>query len=58
MEEVVRFDYIVVNEALESAVARVREIVASEGHRVARMVGLEGEVARIRNDIERILADA
>ncbi|MEX1259068.1 MAG: guanylate kinase [Gemmatimonadota bacterium] len=58
MEEVVRFDYIVVNETLESAVARVREIVTSEGHRVSRMLGLEGEVARIRDDIERILADA
>jgi guanylate kinase len=56
MEEAASFDYIVVNEALDEAVARVREIVASEGHRVGRTKDLSGEVARIRGDIERILA--
>jgi len=58
MEEAVHFDYIVVNESLEGAVARVREIVASEGHRVIRAADLGAEVARIRGDIERILAGA
>jgi guanylate kinase len=55
MEEAAVFDYIVVNESLEAAVARVKEIVASEGHRTGRAQDLSGDVARIRGEIERIL---
>jgi guanylate kinase len=58
MGEAALFDYVVVNETLDRTVARVREIVASEGHRVSRMVDLTREVERIRGDIVRILADA
>jgi guanylate kinase len=57
MEEAAVFDYIVVNESLEAAVARVKEIVASEGHRTGRTQDLSGDVARIRGEIERILAE-
>jgi guanylate kinase len=57
MEEAAIFDYIVVNESLDETVTQVREIVTAEGHRVARAAHLADDVARIRSDIEEILAD-
>ncbi|MEX0856228.1 MAG: guanylate kinase [Gemmatimonadota bacterium] len=56
MEESAGFDYIIVNEELSAAVARVREVVLSEGHRTERVRDLEAEVARVRAEIDRLLA--
>lgn len=53
--EAVHFDYIVVNDDLERAVSRVRAIVEAESHRPSRAEDLEGEVARLRGEIERVI---
>lgn len=55
MVEAARFDYIVVNDQLDRAVARVRTIVEAESHRPARALDLEGEIARIREEIDGVL---
>jgi len=49
------FDYIVVNENLEEAVARVRQIVEVESHRPLRAISLSGDVERLRLDIDALL---
>ena len=49
------FDYVVVNDELESAVRQVREIVRAEGHRPDRSHLLEENVERLQTSIDRIL---
>jgi len=51
------FDYIIVNDDLESAIRQVREIVRAEGHRPSRTTNLHEEVSRIREEIEEILKE-
>lgn len=55
LEEAVHFDYIVVNDDLDRAVARVRTIVEAESHRPSRTLDLPGEIARIRGQIDEVL---
>lgn len=52
LEDAAHFDYIVVNDDLERAIARVRTIVEAESHRPLRALDLKGEVARLRSEIE------
>ena len=49
------FDYVVVNDDLESAVEQVREIVRAEGHRPGRSHRLGDGVERLQASIDRIL---
>jgi len=51
------FDYIVVNEQLDQAVDRVRQIVETEGHRPVRTLDLGAEVSRIREEIDAVVGD-
>lgn len=50
------FDYIVVNEDLDEAVARVRQILEVESHRPIRATSLDREVERLRLDIQQLLS--
>jgi guanylate kinase len=52
----VDFDYIVVNQEIEDAVTQVRQIVEVESHRPSRARSLDGEVERLREAIDRLLA--
>ncbi len=56
LEEAVHFDYIVVNDDLERAIARVRTIVEAESHKPGRALDFPGEVERIRSEIDRVVA--
>jgi len=55
LEEAQHFDYIVVNEDLERAVARVRAIVEAESHRPRRILDLDGQVSRLRGEIDEVV---
>ncbi|MEX0935826.1 MAG: guanylate kinase [Gemmatimonadota bacterium] len=55
MEEAGHFDYIVVNDDLDRAVARVRTIVEAESHRPSRVLDLAGEIVRIRHEIDDVI---
>jgi guanylate kinase len=48
------FDYIIANEDLESAVARVRAIVQAEGSRTGRVRDLARHLERFHEEIERM----
>ena len=50
------FDYVVVNEDLDEARAAIRAIVAAEGHRPERGLDPEGEVDRLRREIDESLS--
>jgi guanylate kinase len=49
------FDYVVVNEDLESAVRQVQEIVRAEGLKPAHAPALGAEIGRLQTSIDRIL---
>lgn len=51
------FDYIVVNDDLGRAVDDVRTIVDAEALRPARTLDLEGDVARLRAEIDAVLEE-
>ena len=57
LHEAARFDYVVVNENLEEATAAVRAIVAAERHRPERARDPEGEVERLRKEIDKNLSE-
>ena len=50
------FDYVVENEALDDAVAAVRAIVTSEGHRPRRARALDRDVHRLQAEIDDVLS--
>lgn len=50
------FHYVVVNDDLEGAVARVEAIVEAEGHRPGRALDLAGELGRIQDGIDELLS--
>jgi guanylate kinase len=54
LAEAVHFDYIVVNDDLDRAISRVRAIVEAESHRPSRALDLQGEVARLRREIDEV----
>ncbi|RMH11580.1 MAG: guanylate kinase [Gemmatimonadetes bacterium] len=51
------FDYIVVNDDLESAIADVVAITRAECHRPRRARGLETEVVRLQTEIDGVLGE-
>jgi guanylate kinase len=52
------FDYIVVNDDFEAALASLESIVRSERHRVGRAAGLAGTLAGLERDIEALMEEA
>lgn len=56
LEQARDFDYVVVNEDLERAVGEVRAIVAAERLRPDRARDLDADVARLRSEIDELLA--
>jgi len=57
LQEAAGFDYIVVNDDLDRAVHEVRAIMKAEGFRPRRARDFAGEVARLRVEIDRWLAE-
>ncbi len=55
LAEAVYFDYIVVNDDLEVALARVRSILEMDRHRPGNARSFAGEVERLRAEIEAII---
>jgi len=55
LEEAARFDYIIVNDDLERAVARVRAVVEAESHRPDRAIDLAEAVERMQREIDGVL---
>ncbi len=55
LEQAESFDYIVVNDDLDRAVARVRAIVEAESHRPGRVHDLAAEVGRLRSEIDALV---
>ncbi len=55
LEEAQHFDYIVVNDDLDRAISRIRAIVEAESHRPSRALDLDGEVDRLRTQIDRVV---
>lgn len=57
LEQARNFDYIVVNDDLESALEEVRAIVRAEGHRPRRARDFDGDVTRLREEIQEALKE-
>lgn len=57
LEQAALFDYIVVNDDLDRAVSEVRRIVEAESMRPSRIRKLPAEVERLRQEIDRFLAE-
>lgn len=51
LDEVERYDYVIVNDDLVGAVDRIAAILDAEGSRVHRQVGLDQMIARLRQEI-------
>lgn len=58
LSEAAEFDYVVVNEDLDGAVDEVRGIVKAERRAPRRAADLTAAVARLREEIDRILGQA
>ncbi|TVP49519.1 MAG: guanylate kinase [Gemmatimonadales bacterium] len=58
LAEARHFDYIVVNDDLDRAISRVRAIVEAESHRPSRALDLEGELVRLRGQIDDVMRKA
>jgi len=58
LAEARHFDYIVVNDDLDRAISRVRAIVEAESHRPSRALDLEGELVRLRSQIDDVMERA
>lgn len=56
LQAAAEFDYIVVNDELGPAVEAVRGIVEAESHRPGRAQDLAGEIRRLREEVDRVLA--
>jgi guanylate kinase len=57
LEQVSRFDYIVVNENLDQAIDEVRSIVLAEGRRTDQAIDLSNVIRELQDQIDRLLAD-
>jgi guanylate kinase len=57
LQAAAEFDYVVVNDRLESAVGQVREIVDAERHRPFRVRELDAAVGRLQGAIDRLVAE-
>jgi len=58
LAEARHFDYIVVNDDLDRAISRIRAIVEAESHRPSRALDLEGELVRLRSQIDDVMERA
>ncbi len=57
LEHASEFDYIVVNENLEQAIAEVWSIVVAEGRRTDRAIDLSNRIRQLHRRIDQILVD-
>lgn len=53
MLAVSEYDFVIVNDVLDEAVAQVSAILDGEGHRVTRQVGLDRQVETLRREVAR-----
>ena len=53
MLAVSEYDFVIVNDVLDDAVAEVSAILDGEGHRVTRQVGLDQQVETLRREVAR-----
>lgn len=51
------FDYVIVNESLDTSVAAVEAILLAEGCRTSRLPGLTQEIGRLDDEIEQCLRE-
>ncbi len=56
MDRARHFDYIVVNDELDRAVTRIHGVVEAEHRRPSRIMGLEDEIRRLRNEIGEVVS--
>ena len=57
LEQASRFDYIVVNENLDQAIAEVRSIVSAHGRRTDRAIDLSHVIRQLQRRIDEILVE-
>lgn len=57
LDQASEFDYVVVNENLEQAIAEVRGIVVAEGRRRDRAIDLSSGIRQLQDQIDEILAE-